>query len=216
MISVHCALVDVSIINVMQVSKDDKKWMAKHEAMRHRKTWSTSPSSSHWSPELAHRYPDFLALPSRDKDLLDMYGLEYPHPTRVVVNTSQSDASCIENCTPCITPQGEFWLSWRMRKMRGREALRFQGIYLDALQEASYSDSLLRSLAGNAFCTPVCTAVLLSLLSAFSRLYLMGRTSAQIPRLLPLKRRLLPNNSAGAGTSDDEEVDMSAFLRRCT
>ena len=106
--------------------------------------------------------------------------------------------------------------------MRGREALRFQGIYLDVLQEASYPDSLLRSLAGNAFCTTVCTAVLLTLLSAFSRLHLMGRTSAQVPQvphlnLLPLKRRLLPNEAAEAGNTDDsdDEVDMSAFLRRC-
>ena len=48
----------------------------------------------------------------------------------------------------------------------GVEALRLQGLYFDPVEIGVFSNELLQDLAGNAFTTTICSAFILSVISA--------------------------------------------------
>ena len=128
----------------------DSKWVKRHAEMQKRRGMG-SLLDSNWRPELSGLFPDYCALPDRYKELLAMRGVQFPHPSPLVLNVTQSDVSMGHGYTPTLTPKGLFWLSWRIRALRGSEALSLQCIHLNADDREHYLDSLLHDLAGNAF-----------------------------------------------------------------
>ncbi len=101
-------------------------------------------------------------------------GLPEPSPGRVI-DCSQNNKvmSPHEGKTaPVITPTGVFFLTSRVRKILGLEALRLQGFLLDNSydeQLQSFPDSLLHDLAGNAFSVHCVMAMMLVSIVLISR-----------------------------------------------
>lgn len=95
-------------------------WPRRHEAKWQRAS-SASAADCQWKAELGTTYPEYVRLPDRMKELLTMRQISYPHPTKCVLNLSQGEVSKAEGYTPCLTPQGFFWLAWKCREMRGVE-----------------------------------------------------------------------------------------------
>ena len=96
------------------------KWVHQHEAKWERSS-SASAVDCQWKPELSTLYPEYVRLPDRVKELLTMRQIQYPHPTKCVLNLSQGEVSKAEGYSPCLTPQGFVWLAWKCREMRGDE-----------------------------------------------------------------------------------------------
>ena len=121
-------------------------------------------ASSFWRSADAHRYPEFLILPEREKSMLDSAQCQFPETARDrlqrISNISQNAMSTGIGNWPCVTPQGTFWLHNRARLAVGLEAMRAQGIWLSPQQEQMYSSKFLFDLAGNAFNTWCCSSKL--------------------------------------------------------
>jgi site-specific DNA-cytosine methylase len=145
------------------------KWVCKHRDR------SESCSSSHWDDGLTATHPCFPNLPDRCKDLLEHRGIQFPHPTKLVLNVSQSGVTGGEAVAPTITPHAIVYLAHRMRICYGRDALALQGLYIP---DAGYeqldriaTDAQQFDLAGNAFNTASFTPAALACLLVLAKLH---------------------------------------------
>ena len=143
-------------------SRSGTKWQGKHRAMfasarRH-------PSSTNWDPVLEKSFPAYTTLTARTRQLLDLAGVEFPHPVPACVSIDQGECSMFANGAPTITPSGMIWLAHRCRLLTGVDKLALQGIYVPHEVGQEWGDSFLSDLAGNAFSTGnVAVFVILSL-----------------------------------------------------
>ena len=146
------------------------KWV--HAQRRLQQKATAHPlSSSSWDPKsLRLLYPEAECLPSREKGLLDMRGIGFPHHRFELLNISQTDASGGPDFAPTITPSGRFWLADRCRRLLGVEALALQGIHVDP-DAIECDDELLHNLAGNAFNTASCMEALVATLVLLARMH---------------------------------------------
>ena len=127
------------------------------------------------------RYPGYLCLPPRERQLLHIYGCGFPDKQQVVMNLSQSDVSIGDGNFPCVTPQGRFWLAWRARLAEGVETMRCQGLFVDVGVCDKFSSSLLHNLAGNAFSATCCQKAIMVKWCVASRLWQMRCERRRIP-----------------------------------
>ena len=114
---------------------------------------------SRWEPSMAERYPDYMTLCERQRELLDSINTCFPEgvPARIS-NLSQSWANTATGHTPCLTPSGVLWLHHRARRIRGLECMRLQGIPLSDREASKFDSAFLADLAGNAFNTLSCAS----------------------------------------------------------
>lgn len=110
-----------------------------------------SQSTTHWRPELAETYPEYIALPERMRLMLDRRGIRFPEPSALVVRLDQSEAGIGRDQVPCVTPHGAYWAAHQCRLLTGWECMALQGFHLPEDYMQRYSSAFLQDLAGNAF-----------------------------------------------------------------
>ena len=110
------------------------------------------PSRTNWNGSLETIDPGYQKLTERTKQLLDLAGMQFPHPSVTCVTIDQTDVGVHTNIAPTITPSGSIWLGHRCRLMTGIEKLALQGIYVPESAAELWGDAFLGDLAGNAFC----------------------------------------------------------------
>ena len=130
------------------------KWKEKHTRMF--SDARVHPSRTHWTELLSSLYPSYKNLPERTKQLLDLAGIQFPHPAPTCVSIDQTDVGVHTNVAPTITPSGVVWLGHRCRLMSGIEKLALQGIFVPSEATQRWGNSLLADMAGNAFCACNC------------------------------------------------------------
>ena len=124
--------------------------------------------------EAACQHPYLAGLTPRQTGLLRSAGVErFPERFCRCLDLSQSEGwTRLRDHVPCLTPQGQHYITTRMRPLLGAEALRLQGLFLDEKDGrfSSMSDRLLKDLAGNSFEMSCYMATLWSGLLFLSRL----------------------------------------------
>jgi site-specific DNA-cytosine methylase len=124
------------------------KWVCKHKKL------SEACSRSAWRDGFVDRFPEYMLLPDRCKDMLDHQKVQFPANEPIVLNISQSKVSSTVGYSSCVTPKAMLWLAERGRFANGHDFMALQAIHIsnyDAVGSV-LSDSQLKDLAGNAFC----------------------------------------------------------------
>ena len=104
-------------------------------------------------------------LTPRERDI--MKGVETG-----VVDVSQSASFATPNTrgpVPCVTPGAKFWDADRERLLTGVEKAVFQGIIHKRDVYEQFDKDFWHDLAGNSFCSPVVTLIILSWLSVLAQ-----------------------------------------------
>lgn len=114
--------------------------------------------------DLEQYFPGLQVVHPREYEILYLQGIRsFPDlPTRVI-ETSQSlqrgSGETSPVCCPTMTPSGRKYVSSRCRFLLGAEQLRLQNVWLDPEVLSCFPNKLLADLAGNAFETSCCCAV---------------------------------------------------------
>ena len=136
------------------VRKNTPKWVKKHATLRAQTHLRRGPSVDE---EWLRAQPEYLVLPDRVKDMLDIHGLAKTD-VPCLVEVSQSSVNFKEGAAMTVTPQGMIWISHRARLCRARDRMAIQGLFLSSddyavLEQKEITERQLQDLAGNAFCT---------------------------------------------------------------
>jgi hypothetical protein len=124
-------------------------------------------------------------LESRDRDALNRLPPESHN--HIVINLGQTKGRQGETAVNgkiavnCITPTGCEWLLKRNRPLLGIEKCALQGIPISGETAELFSQPFCADLAGNGFCTPVVTQIVMSMLTVFGRSLdpsILGSTSS--------------------------------------
>ena len=110
---------------------------------------------------LTEAFPVLKAMTQRQLELLHLKGIKLPDPEFRVVDLSQNllFSQVAKDKVPCVTPDGQKFLTQRVRFLTGIESLRLMGIWLDESKlRRGFSSSFLQDLAGNAYETSSCAA----------------------------------------------------------
>ena len=78
------------------------KFHSKHKRRR------LAVPSTHWRPELAQIYPEYVFMPTRVKEVMDGCDMKFPDPHGRVLNFAQTDASG-GNIFPIVTRHREHY-----------------------------------------------------------------------------------------------------------
>ena len=116
----------------------------------------------HWAstvaepaPDIKELFPGLYGAASREFEKLALTGVTYPEQRFRVFEVSQSaDRQCPNdqsNCLGTLYPNARFYMTDRCRMLRGIEEMHLQSLWFDDHILARSSDSILKSLAGNAF-----------------------------------------------------------------
>lgn len=105
------------------------KYRRKHDVM-YEKSWAEARHATGWTRDAASAYPQWMSLPKRDQELMDLHGIKLPHPVLLVVHSCQSNLCIGEDYSPCMCPSGTYYLAHRGRMMEPIERLATQGIWL--------------------------------------------------------------------------------------
>ena len=116
------------------------------------------------------QFPGLRALCPREADVLYLKGCRsFPDSSCRILEISQSASretgGVGGRCCPAITPTGREYVTDRCRLLLGIEQLRLQNIWLDDSVGRDFENSLLGSLAGNAFKCGCCAAVVVCYLA---------------------------------------------------
>ena len=119
------------------------------------------------TPASFAQFPGLKAVPLRQLDMLMSECPALPEENNRILDISQGvERACksikTQDATGTVTPAGDFFLTKWGRLLRGTEKLKMQGIFVKDIHKYGFSDSLLSSLAGNAFATPSAAIVILS------------------------------------------------------
>lgn len=116
-----------------------------------------------------HEYPGIKDLTKRSFDVLIMNGAEFPEIVRRLIDVSQSAGrakSTRADLLQCVTPKMAVYMTDLCRLITGQEALRAQGLSWGVKGDAhlmGFTNDLLLDLAGNAFHSGCCAAMLLAM-----------------------------------------------------
>jgi len=141
----------------------ETKWPAAHEKhfAKKRLPWAHSTSPS---PNDLERFPLLLCGNDREYDVMQFHGVrQYPEKESFIVETGQSINRAKRTChnVGAITPNSKFYVANKCRWLLGVEHLALQSIfYENRIELMRYEDSLLKSLAGNAFEGSCCAAAI--------------------------------------------------------
>lgn len=119
--------------------------------------------------DVQREYPGVKDLTKRSFDLLIMNGVKFPETVRRIIDVSQSAGrarATMSDMLPCVTPKMAVYMTDRCRLITGQEALRSQGLSWGVERDArlmGFTNELLLDLAGNAFHSGCCAAMLLSM-----------------------------------------------------
>ena len=131
-------------------------------------------------------YPGLKMLSARQLDLLAVLGFEYPDAGNRLCDVSLSGKFASSRCriSTAVTPGSELYIGLRCRLRHGREALAQQSIHYGPRQDRlkAYSSAFLHELAGNAFESMCCSAMVLT--KTVLQAHLSARASQRIPRSL--------------------------------
>lgn len=109
---------------------------------------------------LVESFPALKTLTLRQLELLHLKGIHVPDAEFKVIDLSQNldFATPSTDKMPCVTPDGQKFLSQQVRFVSGVESLHYMGIYYDETKLKKYPNAFLQDLAGNAFETSSCAA----------------------------------------------------------
>jgi hypothetical protein len=119
------------------------------------------------------KYPYLGTITTRKLEILTLLGV-MAYPEEVCRSCDLSQTITFTKLTlhvPCITPSGEKYLSSRCRPLLALEAMRLQGIWVDASEASKFDEQVLMSLAGNAFETSCMAASVWSTLIYLARMH---------------------------------------------
>ena len=130
-----------------------QKWLLKHAKMY--RNSGIQPTTTNWTDDLCDVAPGYLILSARQQELLDLRNVGFPHPEKMMIETSQTggNGSINVGVSPCIIPEQRIWIGHKCRRMLAVEGLRLQGLYMpdSIVQKFDADSSNIRRLAGNAF-----------------------------------------------------------------
>jgi site-specific DNA-cytosine methylase len=140
----------------------DAKWPNQHMQLFRERGLDWWPSG-YPSPDTIAKYPPLAYAMNRDLDILQLHGVTFPEEELRMIEVSQSASRSTETAlhVMTITPACKLYLTSKCRFIFGVELLRLQSIFFpQELQLTAFDDSLLKSLAGNAFEGSCCAATL--------------------------------------------------------
>ena len=148
------------------------RWPPRHcDLFRARGLQWDAPHVLDCEPDMQQLCPGLADLTQREREVLTLAGVtNYPMTEEVSVEITQSAGRQRlhhEHCST-ILPKGRQYLGRRCRLMHPYEALRCHGIYLPEATLSGFAPALIESLAGNAFDTGCCLAVLVATLALIS------------------------------------------------
>lgn len=150
-------------------------------------------------------FPALRTLTQRQLELLHLKGIQLPDSEFRVIDLSQNlgFANVVVDKFPCVTPDGQKFMSRLCRFTSAVEYLRFQGIWLDEAKLSKYSPSFLQDLAGNSYEVSCCAAN-----------YVCCMVFLAMNFRMHMKQRTLQGFS-GQGSpaveGDDSEVDLDSL-----
>lgn len=191
------------------------KWVGQHiDASRDSgvQLWNASGPSA----EDMRMFPGLLALSERETEMLHLLNVATPSDPLgadkfVDVNDAVARADVTEGEIPCITPSARIFACRRNRLLVAEEFLRGQGIifpHSEAVNLVDFRSALLCNLAGNAFQTHTCAAIVLASLMVVVECGKRGGCHPQMPRIPVV---LDPSTSPVSGDdNNDDDVDFVA------
>ena len=149
-----------------------RKWMTDHAIAQSALSEMRPMKSLSLDPLLVECYPDLALLSAREWDMLVLTGTEMPDAVERIAKLSAS-LNRVDfhegGIIPTLTARSRFFFTRRGRLLRGREALRLQGMFVPAEITNAFSDTFLLSKSGNAFSATVCMAVVLAVFCALPK-----------------------------------------------
>ena len=163
---------------------------------------------------LTEAFPVLRAMTQRQLELLHLKGIRLPDSEFRVVDLSQNlmFSQVAKDKVPCVTPDGQKFLTQRVRFLTGIESLRLMGIYLDESKlRQGFSASFLQDLAGNAYETSSCAANFMCNLIFLAHNSMCKNHASRLPKT----PSLAASKDAACANGDDDsgiEVDLASMF----
>ena len=129
-------------------------------------------------------YPVLGTLTQRQLELIHLKGIRQlpDHEFRVLdLSQNLNFAQVSSNKIPCVTPDGQKFLTQRVRFLTGVESLRLMGIYVDERKlQRRFSSSLVQDLAGNAYETSSCAANMVCNMVFLAHNFVCQKSSSEV------------------------------------
>ena len=159
-----------------------------------------------WFDDLASTYPAFALLPAREQALLDRVQVGFPDSRKLVVATSQSEATVQEGYANTIKPCGHYRLAHRARALLGIEAMHLQAFWLEDDPTTAGDNALLQNLAGNAFNLTCVSSALLTAMAVTARMHHRHYVQSRLPAVAAHVQgalEMLVDSGTESGTDED-------------